>query len=137
MSIIAPTGNSLEEDYHCWLESLSNNLKKDERQLVLIKNDTDIIGFFQYVITEDTFVMEEIQIKVVFHGKGVFESLYTYMVDKLPTNLKYVEAYANKANVKSIGILEHLGLLKISESKNGFKFKGDYNNLKSRYKRFY
>ncbi len=31
MELIAPTGNSREEDYKCWYEGVSEGLKRDER----------------------------------------------------------------------------------------------------------
>lgn len=137
MEIIAPTGNTREEDFRCWYEAVGDGLKKEQRQIVLIKDAEYIIGFFQYYTNADTFMMEEIQLRPEYHGKNVFGNLFGFLVERLSENLKFVEAYANTENQKSIGILEHLGLSKIGMNKNGrsFHFKGDYGDLIKRYKR--
>ena len=64
MSVIAPTGNSKAEDYSLWFNAVSLGLEHPARQIILIKSENDIIGFFQYYTTADTFMMEEIQIRV-------------------------------------------------------------------------
>ncbi len=63
MTLIAPTGNTREDDYNCWYGCVTDGLNRDERQIILIKDNDNIIGFFQYYINEDTFMMEEIQFK--------------------------------------------------------------------------
>ena len=131
MEIIAPTGNTREEDFKCWYEGVNNGLKRDERQIVLIKDADVIIGFFQYYINADTFVMEEIQLESEYQGKNIFRKLFGYLIESIGENIKFVEAYANITNYKSIGILEKLGLFKIGMNKNGrcYHFKGYYNDL--------
>lgn len=131
MTIIAPTGNTREDDYMCWYQSVSDGLNRDERQIVLIKDNDSIIGFFQYYINENTFMMEEIQFKSEYQGKGVFRALYGFVISHIKEDIKFVEAYANISNSKSIGILENLGLTNIGLNKNGrsYHFKGDYTDL--------
>ena len=50
----------------------------------------------------------------------------------LPPEVEFVEAYANKKNEKSQGILARLGLERIGENKNGnsYHFRGRYEELK-------
>lgn len=131
MEKIAPTGNSREEDYKLWYNAVKEGIKKDIRQIVLIKVNDVIVGFFQYYVNTDTFMMEEIQIIPAFQGTEIFRRLYGFLIYTLREDIKYVEAYANKENYKSIGILEHLGLSKIGTNKNGnsFRFKGFYRDL--------
>lgn len=131
MEIIAPTGNTREEDYKCWYEGVSNGLKRNERQIVLIKEADNIIGFFQYYTNADTFMMEEIQFKPEYQGRNTFRELYSFLIPNIREDIKFVEAYANITNHKSIGILEKLGLTKIGMNKNGrcFHFKGNYSDL--------
>lgn len=136
MEVIAPTGNTRENDYKCWYEGVSNGLKRNERQIILIKETDKFIGYFQYYTNADTFMMEEIQIKPEYHGKNIFRELYGFLISKISEDLKYVEAYANIANHKSIGILEKLGLKKVGTNKSGrsFHFKGKYDDLIKWYK---
>ena len=137
MTVIAPTGNSREEDYKCWYEAVSGGLQREERQIILIKDHGKIIGFFQYYTNTDTFMMEEIQFKPEYQGKGIFRELYDFVFLNIKGDIKFVEAYANINNVKSIGILEKLGLLNVGFNKNGcsYHFKGKYDDLKKWYER--
>lgn len=137
MSVIAPTGNSREEDYNCWVSAVSDGLAREERQIILICNDTEIIGFFQYYTNEDILMMEEIQLKPEFHGKGnIFRNLYGFLLENVPDNLKYVKAYANKQNEKSIGILQRMNLKIDGENKNSksWSFCGNFADLLCWYK---
>ena len=74
MEQIAPTGNSREDDFNCWYDGVSDGLKREERQIILIKDSECIIGFFQYYTNADTFMMEEIQLKPEYQGKSVSEA---------------------------------------------------------------
>ena len=76
-------------------------------------------------------MMEEIQIKPDYQGKNAFRSLYGFLFGKLGKDIEFVEAYANKKNDRSIGILGHLGLSVIGTNKNGnsYHFKGKYSDL--------
>ena len=131
MEKIAPTGNAREADFKCWFDGVSGGIKHDERQIVLIKKSGGIIGFFQYYSNADTFMMEEIQLRPDYQKKGIFRKLYGFLIDNMNSNIRFVEAYANKNNSKSIGILKKLGLEKIGINKNGcsLHFKGVYNDL--------
>ncbi len=131
MTVIAPTGNTREDDYNCWYECVTDGLKRDERQIILIKDNGNIIGFFQYYINAKTFMMEEIQFKPAYQCKGIFRELYGFVLENLKTDLEFVEAYASVSNAKSIGILEKFGLVNIGLNKNGrsYHFKGHYPDL--------
>lgn len=134
MSVIAPTGNSRDDDFKSWYRAVNDGLKKDNRCIILIleSGTADIIGFFQYYTNVNTFMMEEIQICAEFCGKdNIFRDLYSFVLNNISDDLLYVEAYANKLNHKSMGILGKLGLKIIGENKNGtsFHFKGKFDDL--------
>ncbi len=131
MTMIAPTGNSREEDFVLWYDAVSDVLQREERQIFLIKDNETIVGFFQHYTNADTFMMEEIQFKPEYHGKGVFRELYGFLISHIKEDIKFVEAYANISNSKSTGILERLGLANIGLNKNGrsYHFKGNYSDL--------
>lgn len=133
MSVIAPTANTYEDDYRLWIDAVAPALEKDARQIILIYDDTEIIGYFQYYVNETTFMMEEIQFNKEYHGTGLFRQLYSYIFEIIPKETLYVEAYAYKSNQKSQSILKHLGLQTIGETKNAniYHFCGDcYETLK-------
>ena len=131
MSVIAPTGNSRKEDFILWSDAVGDGLQKPERKIILIKEKENLIGYFQYYTNTDTFMMEEIQLRSEYHGKGVFRELYAFILKNIKTDLEFVEAYANVNNRKSIAILERLGLLNSGLNKNGhsYHFKGNFVNL--------
>ena len=135
MSVIAPTGNSYDEDYFLWHNSVAPALEKDARQIILIYDDTEIIGYFQYYVNATAFMMEEIQFNKEYHGTGLFKRLYAYLFEIIPQETLYIEAYAHKQNQKSQGILKHLGLQIIGENKNGnsYHFRGDCHQALKRY----
>ena len=131
MTVIAPTGNSREEDFNLWSDAVSDGLQKEERRIILIKDNENLIGFFQYYTNTDTFMMEEIQFKSKYHGTGVFRELYSFILKNIRNDLEFVEAYASINNQKSIAILEKFGLLNTGLNKNGrsYHFKGRFVDL--------
>lgn len=135
MSVIAPTGNDFEKDHRIWIDAVSHGLKRDERQIILIYNDAEIIGYFQYYVNSSTFMMEEIQFKKEYQGTGIFRLLYSYLFEIIPQETLYVEAYAHKQNSKSQNILKYLGLRIVGESTNGnsYHFRGDCRKVLKRY----
>ena len=140
MRVIAPTGLTYEEDRAQWMACVPPALTKEARQIVLIYADEELIGFFQYYVTEDhsVFMMEEIQFKEAYRGSGLFGELYRFLIPKLPADIVSVEAYADKRNAKSLGVLGHLGLTVIGENKNGksYRLRGDFARLKEKYGKF-
>ena len=76
-------------------------------------------------------MMEEIQFKPEYQGKGIFRKLYGFVLKNIRNDLEFVEAYASVYNQKSIGILENFGLSNEGLNKNGrsYHFKGSFNNL--------
>lgn len=137
MRIIAPTGLTYEEDKAQWLSCVPPALEKEARQIILIYDRDELIGFFQYYVTADhsVFMMEEIQFKPAYRGSGLFGDLYRYLIPRLPEDIQAVEAYADKRNRKSLGVLAHLGLTVIGENKNGisYRLRGSYAELRARY----
>ena len=85
----------------------------------MIRLCDELIGYFQYFVNAETFMMEEIQLKPEFHGTGVFEKLYEHLYGIVPKETPFAEAYAHKLNLRSQGILLHLGLEPIGENRNG------------------
>ena len=137
MRVIAPTGMTYEEDKAQWLSCVPPALEKEARQILLIYDRDELIGFFQYYVTADhsTFMMEELQFKEAYHGSGLFGDLYRYLLPRLPADIQAVEAYADKRNRKSLAVLAHLGLTVMGENKNGisYRLRGSYAELRARY----
>ena len=138
MSRIAPTGNSYEDDYKFWFQAMKAELENENRRIIIIKEASqEIVGYFQYSVQENVFIMEEIQIKAEYQGKyNIFKRLYGFVLENMREDVDWVEAYANKKNVKSIGILGKLGLSIVGENKTGtsYHFRGSYADLLNWYK---
>ena len=139
MTEIAPTGNSREEDYKSWYKAMCGEMQSDKRHIIVISNANmkEIIGFFKYSINEGVFVMEDIQIKALYRGKcNIFRSLYGFVHEHINEDIRFVEAYADKKNTKSLAILEKLGLSVVGENKNGISYhlRGTYEDLVNWYK---
>ena len=135
MSRIAPTGNSREEDFSQWMSCILPALEKEPRKILLLRDNDSLAGYFQYYVNDGVFMMEEIQFREQYKGTGLFAELYCYLVETIPEDTCFVEAYANKKNEKSIAVLSHLGLEIIGENKSGtsYHFRGCYENLVRRY----
>ena len=132
MSRIVPTGNDYQTDFELWNDAVSAGLKSEKRQVILIHNDHDLIGYFQYYINEGLLMMEEVQILSSFHGKDqVFRKLFKFLLGQLSDSLETVEAYSNLSNKKSQEILKHLGLGEVGMNKNAFSlhFRGKFSDL--------
>lgn len=139
MSQIAPTGNSREEDFKCWFQAMKEELHNGKRNIIIIFKEEvqEIVGYFQYSIHGSVFMMEEIQINKLYQEKyNIFRSLYGFVFEHMEEKVDFVEAYANKKNAKSIGILRKLGLSIVGENKRGtsYHFRGSYSDLLSWYK---
>ncbi|MBQ3222089.1 MAG: GNAT family N-acetyltransferase [Clostridia bacterium] len=133
MTKIAPTGCTREEDFALWHSSMLENLQSDERCILLAEQDGCLVGYLQYSLRGDTLLMEEIEIREDTQGKGVFRALYSALLPAVGDRALYTEAYANKANQKSIGILGKLGLTVIGENKSGrsWHFRGTMAALRA------
>lgn len=131
MTVIAPTGNTREQDHALWYNAVRDAfMNKAQRQIILICDGDTVVGFFQYYTNTDAaaVTMEEIQLKAEYQGKNIFRALFAFLLAHLPQDLQSVEAYANVQNQKSVGILEKLGLQNIGMNKNGnsYRFKGSF-----------
>ena len=131
MRIIAPTGDSYEEDRRIWLAEAVPAFE----HVILIFNDGQLAGFFQYRLLDNTLRMDEIQFAKPYQGSGLFKLLYQYITTIIPQDTQHVATCANKVNQKAQNILEYLGLQRIGENKNGksFIYNGEYQAILEKY----
>ena len=131
MRIIAPTGDSYEEDRRIWLAEAVPAFE----HVILIFDDDRLAGYFQYRLQGNTLRMDEIQFAKPYQGSGLFRRLYQYITTIIPQDTKHVAACANKMNQKAQNILEYLGLQRIGENKNGksFIYNGAYQAILGKY----
>lgn len=130
MSVIAPSGQSRAADEATWKNAVGEGLKKDARRIVLIKDGDELAGFFQYYVNPTTFMMEEVQLKEKYQGKGILRELYGFLMLNIPENTPRVEAFADLRNARSMDILLKMGLMPVSEEGGLCKFRGSLEELK-------
>ncbi len=135
MNPIAPIEESYEEALAGWVEVISKALENEKRAMVVIYDADELVGFFMYAVNRETglFLMEEIQFRPSHRGSGLFHRLYGEVLPTLPPEVRTVEAYAHKRNLRSQGILAHLGLSVIGENRSGnsWHYRGEYGRMKS------
>lgn len=119
-------GNIAPVEWEGWRAQVQPALAKAARQLVLMRSGGDIVGFFQYYVSGETFMMEEIQLKPEYQGTGLFGRFFSWLTRQLPKGLKTVAAYAHADNHKSRNILTHLGLHEAGADGAYLYFEGDY-----------
>ena len=131
MRIIAPTGDSYEEDRRIWQAEAVPAFE----HVILIFDDDRLAGYFQYRLQDNTLRMDEIQFARTYQGSGLFKRLYQYLTTIIPQDTQHVAACANKMNQKAQNILEYLGLQRIGENKNGksFIYNGAYQAILEKY----
>lgn len=134
MSSINPSTKSYDAALEEWLSELLPAMKKEMRQIVLMYDREELVGYFQYYTTQDTLMMEEMQIVREHQGTGLFGIFFARLLSQLPDDLKSVEAYTHVKNTRSKRILKHLGLSpdrKIGDDM--LHYKGEYAELLRRY----
>lgn len=110
MSVIAPTGNSKREDYLIWHKAISEGLEKPQRQIVLIKNGRKLAGYIQYAVGRDVLIIEEIELKPIYHRSAAFFCACKFIYDNIPNDIEFIESYARVENDRSIKMQLHFGL---------------------------
>lgn len=132
MTTIAPTGNPYAKDYQEWKSAVAASMNMPGQVMVVIVVDGVVGGFFRYVLRLNIFLMEELQLAPQHHGvRGIFRGLYSYVLPQLPPHITAVEAYADKANKKSIAVLQQLGLKITGENPSGrsYRLQGSFQAL--------
>lgn len=62
MTQIAPTDNSLDEDYAIWSTSIVSLMQEEGRAIILAEQDGALAGYFQYQARNGVLMMEEAEI---------------------------------------------------------------------------
>ncbi len=137
MNPIAPLDVPFETARGEWVAIIADALQDARRTLLLLKDGEETIGFFMYAVNRESglFLMEELQLDARYHGTGIFRQIYDTVLPSLPEEITEVMAYAHKNNLRSQGILAHLGLAVVGENKNGssYRFCGHMVDLKKRF----
>lgn len=133
MHTVAPTGLSCEEEKELWLAEVSPALDKAPRQIVLYLVRGELAGYLQYYIRDGMLMVEELQLKADLWQTTAFYSFCRYLLSVLPGDLRRVEAYAHKPNLRSLRLMERLGMKAVQEDEAPFvHMAGDAGQIRSK-----
>lgn len=111
-----------------WLSEVGSALEKENRQLLLLKKEERILGFFMYYLRGECLVAEELQIVKAYQRTGLYFALCRYLARNFE-QVKQIEAFAEKENLYSQELMEKLGMRKTKEE-GFFHFYGDAESLR-------
>lgn len=100
-----------------WLREVGTALNKDCRKLILCTVDETPVGFLMYCISGAVLMVEELQISRDYRFSGVFKSMCRELSLQLPQNVRFIEAYAHRENLKSLRLMEKRGMSLVDPDK--------------------
>lgn len=129
MSIVAPSGFSYEEEKARWLSQIAPALEKTPRQIVLMYVRAELAGYLQYYVNGGVFMVEEIQIRGEYRQTTLLFALFRFMKQILPTDTAYIEAYADRRNLKSRKLIGKLSMQPVGEDGPYLHYRGDLKRI--------
>ncbi len=132
MDKIVPFDKAYEDAKAEWLGQVTPAMKKDRRQIVLMYDGDALAGYAQYYTNETTLMIEEIQLKPKYQRTMLLYEFCKFMEAIVPSEITYIEAYADKRNTNSQKLMEALGMKIIDDEGNYNHFRGLLETLKTR-----
>ncbi len=130
MEIIAPFGKSYENAKAEWLGKVTPAMKKDKRQIVLMYDGEILAGYAQYYTNDTILMVEEIQLKSKYQRTMLLYEFCKFIKAIVPSEITYIEAYADKRNTNSQKLMEALGMTIINDDGKYYHFSGVLGTLK-------
>lgn len=118
MSRIAPTGMDYATDRKMWMDQVSPALDKAPRMILMAVSEGELAGYVQYYTRGALLMVEEVQIRRRYQGSPLFLRLCRRLVESLQQEIFYIEAYADRRNLKSIALMDRLGMEEVRESED-------------------
>ena len=132
MEKITPFGKSYEDAKTEWLGQVTPAMKKDRRQIGLMYDGDALAGYAQYYTNDTILMIEEIQLKPKYQRRMLLYEFCKFMKAILPSDITYIEAYADKRNANSQKLIEALGMKIINDDGKYYHFRGLLKALKIR-----
>ncbi|MBO5646389.1 MAG: hypothetical protein J6S59_04650 [Clostridia bacterium] len=130
MSVYVENEAGTEAGKALWAAKAGEALKSRSRNMVLIRSDAELIGFFLYEIREMALTIEDMQIKPEWQGKSnVFWMLFNFIAPELPETLKYIRTKTKKKNAKADGVIRHLGMSVVGETEASYLYEGKFSDF--------
>lgn len=132
MEKMASFGKSYEDAKTEWLGQVTPAMKKDRRQIVLMYDGDALAGYAQYYTNDTILMIEEIQLKPKYQRTMLLHQFCKFMKSIVPSEIAYIEAYADKRNTNSQKVMEALGMKIINDDGKYYHFRGLLKALKIR-----
>lgn len=116
MRTITPSGLTYEQEKTQWFTNVSPALDKEPRQILMCFFGDNLAGYIQYYTRGQLLMVEEIQLKKAYQRTMVFYRFCKYFIASIPSDIVFVEAYADKRNLNSQRIMKKLGMAIIEET---------------------
>ncbi len=129
MSEIAPTNLAYEQEKAQWFDNISPALGKTARQVIMCFTDEKLIGYIQYYINGKLLMVEELQLKQKYHCTLTFYRFCKHFIGTLPSDIEYVEAFADKRNISSQKLMKKLGMELIDSTSEFVHLRGDTDEI--------
>lgn len=130
---ITPTDLTYEQEKEHWLGNVSPALDKSARRIMMCFADDELIGYIQYYINDKMIMVEELQLKKEYHCTLTFYRFCKYFIGTLPTDIEYVEAFADKRNIDSQKLMQKLGMKFIDSNSDFIHLRGNAHEIIRRF----
>lgn len=133
MRDIAPGTLTREQEAAQWLGEVAPALEKAPRQIIMAFHREHLAGYLQYYTRDDLLMIEEVQLEKAFQKTTAFFQLCRFLGEKIPPEIRYIEAYADSRNIPSQKLMEKLGMVKIGEASDFVRFRGSFASVKRQF----
>ena len=101
------------------MDQVSPALDKAPRMILMAVSEGELAGYVQYYTRGALLMVEEVQIRRRYQGSPLFLQLCRRLMESLQQEeICYIEAYADHRNLKSLALMDRLGMEIIQESEN-------------------
>lgn len=120
MKTIAPSDLSREQEENAYCANVSRALEKEPRRILLCLEGDSLVGFVQYYTRGDLLMVEEVQLHREYQRTLLLRRIVRVLNQSLPGEIRWVEAYADKRNLRSQKLMEKLGMVVLQEEDSPF-----------------
>ena len=117
-----------------WMSQVSPALEKDPRQIVLCLADNALAGYVQYYTNRNLLMIEELQMAKECQQTTLFYGMCKHLNKVLPEGLEIIEAFSEKQNLRSLKLMNRLGMEQIEEDERFIHLRGSLQNIREIFK---
>lgn len=131
---ISPGDTVSEEDFINWREYQRQHFC--EKNFVVFEDSGSLVGYFQYSVSGETLIVEEIEILPEYQIRFcIIRGLLRFLRGAIPDGVKFVSAYISKNNPRSYAVAKKLGMSAVGENAAGTSllYLGDLHKIIDRY----